>query len=203
MDSEILSHIFEPFFTTKENDKGTGLGLAVIYGIVKQHNGWIQVESEPGRGSTFTVWLPTIKIDPKQPIQKSPVKMEPQGKGQKVLLIEDEVSVRALVSSVLQSRNYLVMAAASAQEALAIFKASDFDLIICDVVLPDRSGIDLMDELLKVKPNLKAIMSSGYLDDKSQYNAIQKRKLPFIQKPYDFQEFLKLVKVTCEPKAEK
>ncbi len=191
MGKDILQHIFEPFFSTREN--GTGLGLAVVYGIVRQHEGWINVYSEPGRGSTFEVYLPTFSVEPKEGEIEETISLEGlQGRGQRILVVEDDEGVRALVRRVLGQNGYVVFEAASAEEAVAIFEreGGDFHLILSDVVLPDAVGLQLVDYLLSRKPALRVLLSSGYTDRKSQWALIHERGFPFLQKPYASAELL-------------
>ena len=190
MNADVLPHIFEPFFTTKGLGKGTGLGLAVIYGIVKQHGGWINVYSQLGIGTTFKVYFPVFHGDGDG--QPSLQHMEPasaeevQGKGERILLVEDEAGVRNLATQVLQTSGYTVTACASAEEALTVFdrEQGNFDLLFSDVVLPNQNGIDLVDLIQARKPGLPALLCSGYTDSRSRWHVIEERNIPFIQKPY-------------------
>ena len=192
---DIIQHIFEPFFTTKEIGKGTGLGLSVIYGIIKQHEGWINVSSDPNGGAKFEIYLPASFIK-KVGIRKREMKLEDfQGNGEKLLLVEDEEGIRELVSGVLQEYGYIVFKAENAKEALKIFKKNqgNIDLVFCDVVLPDINGLVLVEELLKQKPNLSVLLTSGYTGDKSQWPKIQKKGYRFLKKPFSLDELLRLI----------
>jgi signal transduction histidine kinase/ActR/RegA family two-component response regulator len=193
MSRDTLKHIFEPFFTTKGVGKGTGLGLSVIYGIVKQHEGWINVYSELGHGSSFRVYLPAVpssrhvEEDEKTSLQTF------QGRGQRILVVEDELNVAEFNQKALNQYGYKVFLAKTLEEARHIFsdEQSRLDLVFSDVVLPDGSGIGLIDEFREQKPQLHVIMSSGYTDHKLQWPLIQDRGYRFLQKPYSLAELLK------------
>lgn len=183
MDRETLSRIFEPFFTTKGPGAGTGLGLSVVYGNVRQHGGWIHVYSEPDVGTTFRVYLPATTEDEKAELE-SP-KSNGRGDGERILLIEDEWAVRSLASKALRGMGYDVCEACSAEEALEVLQVEEaFDLIFSDVVLPGKSGVQLADELIERDCPTPILLSSGYADRKSQWPVICERGLPFIEKPY-------------------
>jgi PAS domain S-box-containing protein len=193
MSQEVIEHLFEPFFSTKDVGRGTGLGLAVVYGIVQQHDGWIQVYSEVGQGSTFTVHLPvaceTSAEEP--PVREIPVH-ELQGQGERILLVEDEASVREFAARVLSQNGYEVLTAADVQEAIEALEQADwsFDLVFSDVVLPDKSGIELADQILAHNPSPSILLSSGYPRQRSQWDTIHTRGLTFLQKPYTLAELL-------------
>ncbi|MBI2878062.1 MAG: response regulator [Candidatus Tectomicrobia bacterium] len=196
MDPELIPQIFEPFFTTKEAGKGTGLGLSVAYGIVKRHEGWIHVSSEPGQGSTFTIYLPAFAGKPEEKAQETVSFQELRGEGERVLLVEDEEEVRGFVARVLRENGYVVWEAASGGEALDRFERERgaFDLLFSDVILPDRSGLQLVDQLRFRNPELRVLLGSGYLDQKSQEPTIHARGFRFIQKPYALPELLRVVR---------
>jgi len=203
MDAQTLEHIFEPFFTTKEPGLGTGLGLSVVYGIVKQHSGWIDVESAPGQGAIFRVYLPAISTRPVEK-REAMVSLELlRGKGERILLVEDEQSVQEFTTKVLSSYGYVVLGATSAEQAQDIFNEEEgnFDLIFCDVVLPDGKGPQVVDRLLKSKPGIAVVFTSGYTDDKSGWQDIRRSEHAYLQKPYSLSELLQVVKNTLEKKA--
>ena len=187
MSPEVQKHIFEPFFTTKGTGKGTGLGLAVIYGIVKQSNGWIHVYSKEGQGTTFKIYLPAQATV--QPMQSEPSKiaaLPTTGRGERILLVEDEAGVRHLAYRLCLAAGYDVVACASAKEALAHWahEQGRFDLLFSDVVLPDRSGIDLASHLVTEHPHLPVLLCSGYSDERLRWAAIEQHGFHFLQKPY-------------------
>jgi two-component system, cell cycle sensor histidine kinase and response regulator CckA len=195
MDKEIMNRIFEPFFSTK-GTIGTGLGLSVVYGIVKQHGGWINVHSKPGQGSVFKVYLPSVFLIPKDESEEISSLKGLESNGERILLVEDEYQVREFASMVLRNSGYEVFAVASSAEAIEIYtrENGDFDLVFTDVVLTDLNGIQLVDHLHTINPNVRALLSSGYTGTKSQLSAIQDKGYPFIQKPYAIPELLRTVK---------
>jgi signal transduction histidine kinase/CheY-like chemotaxis protein len=196
MDKEIIDSIFEPFFTTKGPGKGTGMGLSVVYGIVKQHEGWVNVYSEPGQGSTLKIYLPASSLKVEEETEETISLEELQGNGERILLVEDEEEVREFTTMVLGENGYVVCEAASAEEALDIFdkEAGNFDLIFSDVVLPGKSGIQLVDQLISHKPEIRILLSSGYTDHKSQWPVIRERGFRFLQKPYGLTDLLRAIR---------
>ncbi|GMT47725.1 MAG: hypothetical protein IEMM0007_1291 [bacterium] len=200
MNKKTIQHIFEPFFTTKEAGKGTGLGLSVVYGIVKQHEGWINVSSKSGLGSTFRIYLPASSVKSEDEARKAYPVQKLQGSGERILLVEDEEGVRGFASEALRGSGYVVIEAVNVQEALDIFEREkgDFHLILSDVVLPDNSGLHLVDQLLSYKPDLQVLLSSGYTDQKSQWPLIREREFRFLQKPYALGDLLQAVKEVIE-----
>ena len=196
MPQEVLSHIFEPFFTTKEMGRGTGLGLSVVYGIVKQHEGWITVKSEPEKGTAFSVYLPVAPGEPAENEEVGVSLASFRGQGQRILVVEDEEAIRLFVESALRENGYLVTSAVDATSALKAFESGSgaFDLVLSDVVLPDKNGVDLVETLRSRNPGLRVLLSSGYTDDKSQWVKIRARGYHFIQKPYTLISLLRVVK---------
>ncbi|HAH07543.1 MAG TPA: hybrid sensor histidine kinase/response regulator [Elusimicrobia bacterium] len=184
MDAEILKHLFEPFFTTKELGKGTGLGLATVYGIIKQSGGFIDVESEPGRGTTFKIFLPVVP--------DAGIDGEGEGEGEKnrqagksrytILLAEDDTAVRSLTRRILEGAGYTVLEAASAREALEC-AGKDFDLLLTDIVLSDISGVELAAKLKKDKP-LEVLYMSGYAGNADVRDILSQPGNRFLQKPF-------------------
>jgi len=196
IDQSIIDRIFEPFFTTKEVGKATGMGLSVVYGIVKQHEGWVNVESSPGKGSIFRICLPAVSGEPEEK-QKEGVSLEEvKGKGERILLVEDEESVRALTKRVLSKNGYVVFTATNVQEALDIFKKEkgNFDLIFSDIILPDGRGPELLEEILKLKPKISVLFTSGYSDEKLDWSTIREGDYPYLQKPYSLSALLRVVR---------
>ncbi|KAA3596577.1 MAG: PAS domain S-box protein [Calditrichaeota bacterium] len=191
-----MKHILDPFFTTKSAGKGTGLGLSVVYGIVKQHSGWINVESEEGKGANFEIYFPLSKDNIQNELNIQTNLKLLKGSGQKILLVEDEPSVRAVAEKTLLDSNYRIYPVGTAEEAVNIFNEhnGDFDLIFSDVVLPDRSGLQLVSEFLDTNPNLKILVASGYTDERSQWSKFQERGIHYLQKPYQLKELLVCVK---------
>lgn len=196
MDPQTLDHIFEPFFTTKAPGTGTGLGLAVVYGIVTQHKGWIHVTSTPGRGSTFTVFLPADDREPELHEQDRTDLETLQGKGETVLLVEDHKDVMEFCSSVLRENGYTVIPAENFEQGIRAFEKNSgtISLALNDVVLPGRSGIELASELCRRKPGLPVVLTSGYTDETSLVSGGDKNQYGFLQKPYTVVALLQALK---------
>jgi two-component system, cell cycle sensor histidine kinase and response regulator CckA len=185
MDEGIRERIFEPFFTTKETGKGTGLGLAIVYGIVKQHDGYIDVSSQPGRGTTFTIYLPLITATD-QPPDSSDSRTVPRGT-ETVLLAEDEPLVRAITKTILEEFGYTVIEAEDGVDAVDRFQEhrERIQLIILDVIMPKRNGRQAYDAIRLLRPDVKALFMSGYADDILSSKGIRDEALHFIPKPLD------------------
>jgi PAS domain S-box-containing protein len=196
MDKETLSQIFEPFFSTKGPGEGTGLGLSTVYGIIKQHEGFINVYSEPRQGSVFRVYLPTLTVNQEVKSKDTALLEKFKGHGERILLVEDEEGVRKFASKALTKNGYKVIEATSAQEALHVFEKENgnFNIVLSDVVLPDQDGIQLADQLLARNRELTILLSSGYSDQKSQWPLIYERNLRFLKKPYTTLTLLQAVK---------
>lgn len=200
MDAETVAHIFEPFFSTKDPGEGTGLGLSVVYGIVDQHGGWIDVDSTPGEGTMFLIYLPATAEESAETEDKMIQMKELRGQGEGILIVEDAQGVLDYASAVLKENGYTVYPAKDAAEAMAIFKKEEQNilLVLADVVLPDRNGIELVEDLIKLKSGLKIILCSGYTGMRSQWELIQEKGYKYIQKPYGLQELLSNVKMIID-----
>jgi nitrogen-specific signal transduction histidine kinase/ActR/RegA family two-component response regulator len=194
IDRKTIRHIFEPFFSTKEVGEGTGLGLSVVYGIVKQHDGWMNVTSEAGQGSTFQVYLPVFRAKPEKNDKKKnlPRIKKSQMSDTRILVVEDEERIREFTANGLNRNGYSVFCAANAHEASSIFQKEkgNFKVVLCDVVLPDKNGLELVDELLDQKPHLGVLMCSGYDGKRSQRSTIRERGFRFLEKPYTLTDLL-------------
>jgi len=204
IDPETLRRIFEPFFTTKEVGKGTGLGLATVYGIVNQHQGWIEVDSEVGRGSTFRVYLP-ICNEPDTTERGTVARAAIRGGDETILVVEDEIALRELVCSVLEGRGYKILQAETGVKALAVWEEhkAEIDLLLTDLVMPDRlNGRELAEKLRAERPKLKVIFTSGYSADVVGKDFVSQRGLHYLQKPYDPQKLALTVRNCLDGKTE-
>ncbi|MBI4424046.1 MAG: response regulator [Elusimicrobia bacterium] len=183
MDEKVLAHIFEPFFTTKEQGKGTGLGLATTFGIVKQSGGSIFVYSEPGHGTTFKVYLPVVQVAP-EPLKAGGARA-PETGVETVLLVEDEELVRKFAARALRMLGYTVVDARDGEEALALCAKSDkpIDLLLSDIVMPKMHGTELAERVRALVPGVKVLFMSGYTDQGVVHGGLLGSGTPFIQKP--------------------
>lgn len=184
MSPETMSHVFEPFFTTKDKGKGTGLGLATVYGIVKQSGGSIWCYSEPGQGTTFKVYLPRVEATPEG--APAPAPLGPRHGTETVLLVEDEPELRTLTRRVLEKHGYTVLEAATADAALGIARIhpGPIHLLLTDVVLPGISGRRLADDLLVRRTELRALFMSGYTEEAIVHRGVLAANTAFIHKPF-------------------
>lgn len=185
MDRETMAHIFEPFFTTKEIGKGTGLGLATVYGIVKQSGGGILVDSEPGQGTRFRIYLPTATRSAET--REFPTGQPGTQRGREsILIVEDEPALRELVENVLRGLGYRVYAAANGEEAVRLVEQFGLEpeLLLTDVVMPGMSGAQLVERLRHARPGLRVLYMSGYTDDTLTRHLALDSGVPFIQKPF-------------------
>jgi CheY-like chemotaxis protein len=185
MDKETLERLFEPFFTTKEVGRGTGLGLATVYGIVKQNDGYIDVDSEPGKGTTFRIYLPRHVGEAPKDGPERPAEI-PKGHGETVLLVEDEKAILDMVKSMLESLGYSVLASGAPAEASTMVEAHTgrIDLLMTDVVMPGMNGKELADRLRAVRPGMKCLFMSGYTADVIANRGVLDARVEFIQKPF-------------------
>lgn len=186
IDDSVLPYIFEPFFTTKNVGEGTGLGLATVYGIVRQNNGFINVYSEVGKGTSFKIYIPAAP-DQDIPVQESsPVSAEQHGGNETILIVEDEQSILDMTKKILERLGYNVLTALSPKEALFIAgqKGQKIDLLLTDVVMPEMNGRDLAKKLLIVAPDIKCLFMSGYTANVISGNGILEKGVHFIQKPF-------------------
>jgi signal transduction histidine kinase/HAMP domain-containing protein/ActR/RegA family two-component response regulator len=197
MDDATLHRIFEPFFTTKEVGKGTGLGLATVYGIVKQHEGWLEVSSEPNKGTTFDVFFPSSgKILAPKKEKAIPQETAPGGT-ETILIVEDEPVLREMARDILSGYGYRIFEASSGKEALGAWlqKTDEIDLLLTDMVMPEGvSGADLARQLLVNHPRLKIVFTSGYTANEINTRMLVKMKARYLQKPYTHADLARTVR---------
>jgi CheY-like chemotaxis protein len=184
MTPEVQQHIFEPFFTTKEPTKGTGLGLATVFGIVKQHRGYITVESAPGQGATFRTYFPRVEkvAEAPAPTPAGPV----LGGTETLLLVEDEDGVRDLVREILTAHGYTVVEARHPGEALLIGerRPTRIDLLLTDIVMPEMNGRELAERLTALRPGLRVVYMTGYTDEAVGRHGVRETGVTLLQKPF-------------------
>jgi len=195
MDREILSHIFEPFYTTKETGKGTGLGLAMVYGIVKNHDGYIMCYSEPGEGTTFKIYFPIIEKEIKT-MESKEEKVPIKGGSETILLVDDEEAIRELGEDIFTRFGYTVLMASDGESALEIYsqKKEEINLVILDIIMPGIGGRRCLEKLLKMNPRVKVIIASGYSINGPTKEVLEAGAKGFISKPYDMRGMLKTVR---------
>ena len=194
MDEATLERVFEPFFTTKEQGKGTGLGLSTVYGIARQHQGWVEVQSTPGRGSTFSVFLPASA--PATPRASIPLAAPPRRGTETILLVEDDDQLRGLISFVLRNKGYRVVEAVDGVDAARKWEAGGgASLLFSDMIMPGGvTGIDLAERFRHLKPGLPVIISSGYSADLLKRGEFSPRGMHFLSKPYDMETLAAVVR---------
>lgn len=194
MDEETREKIFEPFYTTKEIGKGTGLGLSIVYGIVKQHNGYIDVDSEPGKGSTFKIYLPLTEpgVEKTEKIVLPP----PAGGTETILVAEDEAQVRKLVKEVLEGAGYTVIEAEDGKDAVNKFMENKdkIQMLMLDVIMPHKNGKEVYEEIKKINPAIKSIFTSGYTADIVHKKGIFDKKFNYISKPVAPSDLLRKIR---------
>jgi len=198
MDEAVRARLFEPFFSTKEPGKGTGLGLATVYGIIEQSGGGVAVRSTPGEGATFRVYLPRIEVA--TPIRRSEAPAITSCRGtERILVVEDDVPVRGLVLSILTAAGYTVITAATGDEALracedAAREGRPIDALLTDVIMPGMNGRDLAAKLRGVYPRLKVVFMSGYTDDVIGHHGVLEPEVRLINKPFKVAELERQVR---------
>ena len=196
MDETSRKRIFEPFFTTKEFGKGTGLGLAVAFGIVESHNGFIDVESDAGKGTTFHLFLPAQAEGDKLHPMEVPKSSEVSGGTETILVVEDEELLREMLISTLESKGYSVLVARDGTEAFALYQKHrhSIHLVLTDMGLPGLSGKDLVMRLTEINPSAKVIIASGYLESEVRLETLLAGAKEFIQKPYEPADVLRIIR---------
>lgn len=198
MDEATRERIFEPFFTTKEMGRGTGLGLAIVYGILKQHNGYINVYSESGKGTTFKIYLPLIKEEGRD--KDKTALPQPEGGAETILMAEDDEAMRRLMKDVLERFGYSVIVAVDGEDAVNRFieHKDKVQLIILDVIMPKKSGREAYAAIKGIRPDIKAVFMSGYTDDIMQKKGMLDRDVDLILKPVSPNELLRKVRETLD-----
>jgi PAS domain S-box-containing protein len=194
IEEQTRQRIFEPFFTTKETGKGTGLGLAITYGIVKQHSGTITVESEPGRGTTFYIYLPLTEAPAGE--EETPEEAPPPCGTETLLVAEDDAAVRAYTKTVLEMAGYKVITAQNGDDAVALFRESrhTIALVLCDVVMPKKNGREVYEEIRRLSPRARFIFTSGYNDEIIHRKGVLEEELDFIMKPASRRSLLTMIR---------
>lgn len=192
---EIMDKIFEPFFTTKDPDKGTGLGLAMAYGIIRQHKGYINVYSEPGMGTTFRIYLPVIACA-EESIAKSPVEPLPLMGSETILIAEDDAILRKLLSTILLANGYKVILAEDGEAAIRTFSDNrdEIQLVMLDMIMPRISGKEVFDQIRKMRPAIKTLFSSGYTADRIDKESLLQEGVDFIMKPVSPKDLLRVIR---------
>jgi signal transduction histidine kinase/CheY-like chemotaxis protein len=203
IDPQVLPHIFEPFFTTKEKGKGTGLGLATVFGIVSQSGGHVTAYSEPGRGTAFKVYLPRLADSNAEATAPAAGPASPSLGSETVLLVEDEGAVRALAAEILRRRGYEVVEASGGSEALGLAagRGGQIGLLVTDVVMPNMSGRQLAERLAALRPGLRVLYMSGYTDNAIVHHGVLDRGVSFIQKPFTPESLARKVRETLDAPA--
>jgi CheY-like chemotaxis protein len=190
MEKEVVDRIFEPFFTTKKPGEGTGLGLAMVFGIVKNHKGNVTCDSQLGVGSVFKIYLPAVvtKIEP----DVGETRQMPAFGTETILLVDDDAAIRKLGDQILKMSGYSVMSAADGREACALYRAhrKEIALVLLDLIMPEMGGKQCLEELLAGDPDVKVIIASGYAIDGPTKEALEAGAKGFISKPYDTKELL-------------
>jgi len=195
MTKEVKAHLFEPFFTTKEQGKGTGLGLATVYGIVEQSGGHVEVYSELGMGTTFKIYLPRIQADVQITQGEPPAETLPHGT-ETILLAEDEAGVRELVCRVLERQGYTVLVAHPPSKALALSRghSGPIALLVSDVVMPEMGGRKLAERLTSLRPEMKVLYVSGYTDDAIARHGVLEPGIAYLEKPFSLAKLVRKVR---------
>ena len=195
---EIVERIFDPFFSTKAPGKGTGLGLAALYGIVQEHHGWINVYSEIDKGTAFSIYLPLYSNAPKTQQDERPnnIPVEKSGHEQPILLVEDDQAIRSMVHGILIKAGYNITCASSAEDAEQLFNEhnGNFSLLISDYILPQKTGEELAETLTRINPELPVIICSGYSGERVNRDSLEQKGFNFLVKPYSIGSLLNLVK---------
>ena len=196
MDRETMNHMFDPFFTTKEVGKGTGLGMATVFGILNEHGGHVVCESAPGRGSAFHLYLPLARPDEKPQGEPGGDPLACQGRGEKILVVDDEEPLREMAQSALEHCGYRVTTAENGEQALDIYRREEygFDLVVMDVNMPGMGGAKCLARMLKLNPKAKVLLASGYAQEEDPAGGAASRAAGYLAKPYRLAELLDVIR---------
>jgi CheY-like chemotaxis protein len=202
MDAETQARIFEPFFTTKEAGKGTGLGLATVYGIIKQSGGSVWVYSEPGQGAVFKVYLPQAEEPAETPWPALDSESTPGG-SETLLIVEDQDEVRELARDILEQHGYTVLDAGDGDTAWRLFEShrEQVDLLLTDVVMPGSSGRALADRVTSARPEVKVLYMSGYTDQAIVHHGVLEQGIAYLEKPFSIDSLTRAVRSTLDARA--
>ncbi|WP_281797081.1 hybrid sensor histidine kinase/response regulator [Desulforhabdus amnigena] len=200
MNKEIQDKLFEPFFTTKAERQGTGLGLATVHGIVKQNKGFVNVYSEPGKGTTFKIYLPRHVDNVVDPQEESLAEIA-MGHGETILIVEDEVAILNLSRAMLERLGYTLLTASTVNEAMRLAEehSGEIHLLITDVIMPEMNGRDLADQMHTLYPDIKILFMSGYTANVIAHHGVLDEEVRFIQKPFSIEELAAKVREALEP----
>jgi CheY-like chemotaxis protein len=198
INKDILPKIFEPFFTTKEPGKGTGLGLATVYGIVKQNNGNIWVYSELGIGTTFKIYFPRVDLSETPTLPE--FETASVGGTEAIMLVEDDVDIRELVATMLEAAGYKVLKPDSATAALELAQtpSANFDLLLTDIIMPHMSGVELYDQVRALRPGIKRLYMTGYAGDDLSRRVLLESDMVVLEKPFDSTALLASVRAALD-----
>ena len=194
IDEKTTEHIFEPFFTTKEVGEGTGLGLAMVYGIIRQHNGFINVYSRPGEGATFKIYLP-LMLTKEEIFEKAELTPVPSG-NETILLAEDDQALRKVSKIFLENYGYKVLEAINGEDALSVFSKNSavIKLIVTDMIMPKMHGNEVYEKASMISPDIKCLFMSGYSNDIIQKRGVLKEGVNFISKPFSPYDLLRKIR---------
>ena len=198
MDEKTINRIFEPFFTTKTKDKGTGLGLSAAYGTIFNHEGAISVESTPGVGSTFSIYLPVNTEAEAMKTETSKLKIV-RGTGN-IMIVDDEEVILGMLSNMLEDSGYNPLACIGGEQAIELFKKNweEIDLVILDLIMPNMTGEETFIELKKINPNVRVLISSGYSKSKTIDKLMKMGAIGSMPKPYELKTFLNAIRSTLD-----
>jgi CheY-like chemotaxis protein len=200
MSEEIRSRVFDPFFTTKEKGKGTGLGLSVVLGIVQSHRGFADVESSPGAGTTFTLYIPLPSYQKKNPDIRVSEDGTVKGGSETILIVEDEILLLEITQSMLESNGYNVLTAGDGEQAVELYTRhqEEIALVITDMGMPKLSGVEEIKKLREINPHVKIILATGFLESGTKAELLKSGAKEIIQKPYLAKEILRLIREVLE-----